>query len=322
MKMFVWACTAVFLIFSCSEYAQAGRIEPYITDDGLWMMHFTKSGSRYYLYPGESQIDVLVGSDNVGCSLQLGTKSSNTNLLKLSGPLTVRNVTDLGSFLTEMSRTISAPIDPRYWRFPFTCKTRGRITISPPPTVAVPVIVTLTYGPFLTKIVPVLLVQKVAIQSVSASPVRRTYSLGQNVTINVNFNRNKLDGERSPTVKWRIPQGKLCLPLEGSSSPVPFGPLPQWQNSINFGEDGPLYFEKKWIRSVILCEAGQTVVEFRFEGGPMTDPTVKRLVFNVYKRAAPSSQIRTRGLESLPSTVIPDSEPPSVPDLELQGEKP
>jgi hypothetical protein len=325
MKMTAWGCIALFLILLCSEQAQASRIEPWISDNGEWMMRSTKSGPRYYLYPGESYIRVLLGNDNLGCFLRVGTKSSNTNLLKLSGPLAVRNITDPGSFLKELGRTIGAPGDPRYWRFAFLCKTGGKITISQPPTVSVPVIMTLTYGPFLTKTVPALVIQKAAIRSISASPVRRTYSLGQSVTINVHFSRNKLDGERSPSVRWRMPQGKLCLPTEGSSGPFPFGPVTKWQPSLNFGEEGPLYFIHKLNRSVILCESGQTIVEVSFEENPMTDSTVKRLVFNVAKRTAPSrrtSQIRSRGIETLPPPVIPDPEPPALPNFELQGEKP
>jgi hypothetical protein len=50
--------------------------------------------------------------------------------------------------------------------------------------------VTLTFGPFLTKTVQMLVTQKMGIKSVSASPLRRTYSLGQLVTLAVNFTRN------------------------------------------------------------------------------------------------------------------------------------
>ncbi len=325
MKLFAWTLPTIFLLILFNEQAQASRIEPWIWDDGEWMLRSTKTGPRYYLYPGESQIDVLVGNDNLGCSLRVGTKSSNTNLLKPSGPLAVRNITSLSSFLHGLGQTVAAPVDLRYWRFTFHCTARGKITVSQPPTVAVPVMMTLTYGPFLTKTIPMLVVQKAAIKSVAASPVRRTYSLGQRVAINIDFSRTKLDGERSPNVRWRLPQGKLCLPSEVSSGPLPFGPITKWQHSLSFGEEGPLYFVHKLSNSVILCEPGQTVVEVSFEENPMTDPTINRLVFNVGKRSAPTrrtSGIRSRGIELLPPLVIPDPEAPALPNFELQREKP
>jgi len=281
------------------------------------MMRTTKSGSRYYLYPGESQIKVLVGNDNLGCSLRVGTKSSNTNLLKPSGSLEVQNTQDPFSFLKVRTHSIGERLD-RLSRFTFSCAASGKITVSSPPTVAVPVMMTLTYGPFLTKTLPVLVIQKAAIQSVSASPVRRTYSLGQRVDINTNFSRPKLDGEDSPHIRWRMPQGKLCLPSEGSRSPISFGPITKWQNSLRFGEEGSFYFVRNLNPSVILCESGQTILEFSFEENPMNDPTIKRLVFNVGKRAP----LRSRGIETLPPLVIPDPEPPVLPHVERQGETP
>jgi len=317
MKMTAWVFLGLFFFLFFSAHVQASQIGEQILDDGQSMLQYTKSGQRYYLYPGESQIKVVVGTDNLGCSLRVGTKSSNTNLLKLSGPLAVQNTTNPLRFLGGPGTTIGDRFD-RLTRFTFICAASGKITVSPPPTVAVPVMMTLTYGPFLTKTLPTLVIQKAAIKSVSASPVRRTYSLGQRVAINVNFSRNKLDEERSPNVRWRMPQGKLCLAGEGSRVSPSFGPITKWENSIRFGEEGPLYFVSTLARSVILCESGQTILEFSLAENPMTDSTIKRLVFNVGKMAP----LRSRGIESPSPLVIPDPEPPALPNFELQGEKP
>jgi len=317
MKNTAWVFMGLFFLLLFSEQAQANYILEEIWDDGNEMMRATKSGSRYYLYSGESQIKVLVGNDNLGCSLRVGTKSSNTSLLKPSGSLEVHNTHDPFSFLKVRTNSIKERLD-RLARFTFQCAASGKITVSSPPTVAAPVMMTLTYGPFLTKTLPVLVIQKAAIQSVSASPVRRTYSLGQRVAINANFSRPKLDGEDSPHMRWRMPQGKLCFPSEGSRSPISFGPITKWQDSLRFGEEGSFYFVRNLNPSVILCESGQTILEFSFAENPMTDSTIKRLVFNVDKRAP----LRSRGIDTLPPLVIPDPEPPALPNFELQREKP
>lgn len=321
MKLMAWTLTAIFLVVFFHEQAEAGRIGYQITREG----RSVPTWKAYYLYPGEYHIRMLVGEDNLGCGLRVGTKSSNTDLLKLSGPLSVRNITNPLSFFNGLVESIFTPLDTRNWKFRFYCDASGKITVAEPPSLAVPVMMTLTYGPFLKQTLPALVTQKVAVQSFSASPARRTYSVGQQVAMNVNFSRKKLDREDSPNVRWRIPQGKLCVPSEGSRNPISFGPITKWQQSLRFGEEGPLYFDHKSLDSVILCESGQTVVEVSLEEHPMTDPTIKRLVFNVGKRKAPTrrtNQIRSRGIESLPPLVIPDPEPPALPNFELQNEKP
>ncbi len=321
MKLMAWTLTAIFLVVLFHEQAGAGNIGYQISREGASV----QQGKTLYLYSGEYNIRTLVGEDNLGCGLRVGTKSSNTALIKLSGPLPVRNITTPLTFFSGLKDSIVAPLDPRNWNFRFYCDARGKITVAEPPSLAVPVMMTLTYGPFLKQTLPALVTQKVAVQSFSASPARRTYSVGQQVAMNVNFSRKKLDREDSPNVRWRIPQGSLCVPSEGSRNPISFGPITKWHPSLRFGEEGPLYFDNKSITSVILCESGQTVVEVSFEEHPMTDPTIKRLVFNVGKRLAPARrtrQIRSRGIENLPPLVIPDPEPPALPYFELQNEKP
>lgn len=324
MKSTAWAFTVLSLVLLMNEQAAADTMLYKITSEGFYDF-YKNYPTRKYLYPGKYTIRIALGNDNLGCTLRVGTKSSNTNLMKLSGPLAVRNVTDPITFLKGFGDTVANIADIRKWKFRFSCETTGTLTVSQPPTVTVPVMMTLTYGPFLTKTVPVLVTRKAKIQSVSASPVSRTYSLGQPVTINVDFNRTRLNREDIPSVRWRIPQGKLCLPSEGSSGPLPFGPITKWEKSFRFGEEGPLYFVHTLNRSVILCESGQTIVEVSLEEKAMTDSTIKRLVFNVGKKAPPTrktSAIRSRGIETLPPPVIPDPEPPVLPNFELQREKP
>jgi hypothetical protein len=40
------------------------------------------------------------------------------------------------------------------------------------------------------------------------------------------------------------------------------------------------------------------------------------------KKRRRSSRIRSRGIETLPPLIIPNPEPPALPNFELQGEKP
>ena len=127
--------------------ADANRLEAWVWNDGIDMKRPTKFGPRYFFYPGNSQIDVLIGNDNLGCSLRVGTQSNNPNLLKISGPLVVKNNTNPVTFLKELGRTVSAAADPRYGRFAFKCGTTGEINVSSPPAVAVPAVITLAYGP-------------------------------------------------------------------------------------------------------------------------------------------------------------------------------
>ncbi|MDH4195158.1 MAG: hypothetical protein OEY80_14430 [Nitrospirota bacterium] len=272
--------------------------------------HESFPSKTHYLYPGEYKMRIFLGNDNLGCSLRVGTKSSNTNLMKLSGPLAVRNVTNPISFLKGLGDTMANLADVRKWKFRFMCETTGTTTVSPPPTVTVPVLLTLTYGPFLTTTVPVLLTQKVGIKSVAASPIRRTYSLGQTATLHVNFTRKALNYEYShrSDVYLRVQQGKLCV---GSYASLEAGN--EWKRLGSVELDGqPLTLP------ATLCESGQTIVEFKLAENSRFDSTIKRLVFNVDKRAP----LRSRGIETLPPLVIPDPEPPVLPNFELQGEKP
>jgi hypothetical protein len=87
-----------------------------------------------------------------------------------------------------------------------------------------------------------------------------------------------------------------------------------------------------FTESVIFCESGKTIVEFGFVyeerrslRQARVDSRIKHLVFNVDKRAAPTrrrSQIRSRGIDNVPPVIIPDPEPPALPNFELQREKP
>jgi len=222
--------------------------------------------------------------------------------MKLSGPLAVRNVTNPISFLKDLADTVANIADVRKWKFRFSCETTGTITVSQPPTVTAPVMMTLTYGPFLTKTVPVMVIQKVGIKSVSTSPVRRTYSLGQTVTINGNFTRKALKKEylHRSCFQWRVKQGKLCF---GSYASIEAGN--EWRRLGGVELDG-----QPFSLSATLCESGQTIMELGLgEGNVMFDPTIKCLVFNVDKRAP----LRSRGIEAFPPPVIPDPEPPVLP---------
>jgi hypothetical protein len=52
--------------------------------------------------------------------------------------------------------------------------------------------------------------------------------------------------------------------------------------------------------------------------GQVSRPSVEKKS----KKRRRSSRIRSRGIETLPPMVIPDPEPPALPNFELQGEKP
>ena len=323
MKILALVFMALSLVLLLSEQAAADRMLYQFTREGRQLYFgYREYSSHNYLYPGEYSIHIALGNENLGCSLRVGTKSSNTNLLKLSGPLAVRNVTDPLRFFSRIFKKLGTPTR---WRFPFSCKTTGTMTIAKPPTVSVPVMMTLTYGPVLTKTVPILVTQKIGIKSVSSSPARRTYSLNQRVTMTVNFTRKMFDRERRqlPTlkVKWRVREGKLCevgySSIEASN---------EWRELGTF--DG-----QPKTRSATLCKSGRTLVEFGFvyagkfdnEERAITDTRIKRRVFNVDKGAAPkrrSSRIRSRGIDSPPPLIIPDLEPPALPNFELQGDKP
>jgi hypothetical protein len=314
MKITALAFMALSLVLLMNEQAEAIGYQISPKEHPLSVIdEFYESipPRTHYLYPGEYTIRIFLGNDNLGCSLRVGTKSSQTNLMKLSGPLAVRNVTNPISFLKGLGDTIGHLADVNKWKFRFTCETTGTISVSQPPTVTVPVMMTLTYGPFLTKTVPVMVTQKVGIKSVSASPVRRTYSLGQTVTMNGNFTRKALNNEypRRPSVNWRVKQGKLCFGSYASQ-----GAENKWRYLNSVELDG-----QPFTLPATLCQSGQTIVEFGLgEGNVMFDPTIKRLVFNVGKRAP----LRSRGIDTLPPLVIPDPEPPVLPNFERQGEKP
>ncbi len=309
MKITAWVFTGLCLVFVMNEQAAADTLLYKIAPKGIYdsYQHYS---STEYLYPGQHPIRIALGNDNLGCTLRVGTKSSNTTLMKLSGPLAVRNVTDPINFLKGFGDTVTNLADVRKWKFRFSCETTGTITVSQPPTVTIPVMMTLTYGPFLTKTVPVMVTQKVGIKSIAASPVRRTYSLGQTVTINGNFTRKALNKEypRRPDVNWRVKQGKLCV------GRYAFEAGNEWKRLGSFELDG-----QPFTGLATLCASGQTIVEFGLgEREAMFDSTIKRLVFNVGK----SAPLRSRGIDMLPPLVIPDPEPPVLPNFELQGEKP
>jgi len=318
MKITAFALTALSLLLLFSDKAAADRMGWAIMGASRYAIAADYKNNYALLYPGQYTIRIFLGNENLGCSLRVGTKSSNPNLMKLSGPLAVFNITDASymDIMKDIDEALWEPLKWIEWKFPFKCGTKGTITVSQPPTVTVPMMMTLTYGPFLTKTVPVLVTQKVGIKSVSFSPVSRTYSLGQPVTMNVNFTRKAFEKEdRSFYVNLRVKQGKLCF---GSYSSIEASN--EWRD-IGSGElDGQLF-----TLSATLCELGQTIVEFKLEESARFDSTSKRLVFNVYKRAPPTrktSQIRSRGIETLPLPVIPDPEPPALPNFELQGKKP
>lgn len=310
MNITALAFTALSLFLLMNEQAAADTLLYKIDRKGIYDSYLNYS-SPEYLYPGQHPIHIVLGNDNLGCTLRVGTKSSNTNLMKLSGPLAVHNVTNPISFLKGLGDTVANIADVSKWKFRFSCETTGTITVSQPPTVTIPVMMTLTYGPFLTKTVHVMVTQKVGIKSVSASPVRRTYSVGQTVTINANFTRKALNKEypNRSYVQWRVKQGKLCF---GSYTSIQAGN--EWKQFGSVELDG-----QPFTLPATLCESGQTIVEFGLgEGNVMFDPTIKRLVFNVGKKAP----LRSRGIETLSPLVIPDPEPPALPNFELQGEKP
>ncbi|MDH5776255.1 MAG: hypothetical protein OEZ57_15225 [Nitrospirota bacterium] len=323
MKLTTWALMVFTLVLFCSAQATASRIEGEImTQEGSpfqWL-----SSSTTYIYPGTYTIKLLAGTENLGCTLRLGTKSSQATLLTISGPLAVRNVTDPLQFFASIGREI---LRSDFSGLPFTCGTTGTIQVSNPPTVAVPVMVTLTYGPFLQRTVPLLVTQKFGIKSLAASPTRQYYSLNQRVSITLTPTRKTFTGEGHPDGPYfRVREGRLCL--INSYREFSFTASDGWKrlpNSYEFEDGQPI------TRLANLCQEGRTIVEFGFPDSEMgsgsyrmmTDSRIQRLEFMVSTQSPPrKSRIRSRGIEALSPLVIPDPEPPALPNFELQGNKP
>ena len=165
MKMTAWALTVFTLVLFGHEQATFGAsIEGEIsTREGRYYTYlFSWSWSSQPIYPGDYTIKLLVGNDNINCTLRVGTKSSNTNLLTISGPLAVRNVTDPLKFFERIGKDLLAR---NFHRLPYQCGTTGTIRVSNPSTVAVPVMVTLTYDPFLKQTYSFVVTQKAGIKS-------------------------------------------------------------------------------------------------------------------------------------------------------------
>ena len=85
MKLLAWVLTALSLVPFLNEEAAAfegmGHV---ITTEGIGITGFTTSTAvPHRLYPGQYTIHILIGKDQVGCSLRVGTKSSNTQLLRI-----------------------------------------------------------------------------------------------------------------------------------------------------------------------------------------------------------------------------------------------
>ena len=156
MKRTTWALMVFTLVLLGHVQASQGadsRIWGWIyTQDGKLFRDFSSGPRTTYLYPGVYTISLLVANDNLGCSLRIGTKSSNTKRLTISGPLTVRNITNPLKFFRDLGKDV---FRAQIHRLPFKCGTRGTIRVFSATNAVVPVMVTLTYGPFLTKTHPI-----------------------------------------------------------------------------------------------------------------------------------------------------------------------
>lgn len=330
MKITAWALMMFTLVLFGHEQASASDIWGEITLDGRLYREFDYSPRAPHIYPGNYTIKILVGNDNIGCSVRVGTKSSNTNLLNISGPLAVWNVTDPLHFFVKIGENLWGTSSFR--GLPFKCGTTGTIRVSNPPTVVVPVMVTLTYGPFLQKTVPLLVTQPLGIKSVSASPAQQYYSLNQRVKMTLTSIRKLFSTEGYPPppsrVYWRVREGKLCKATEYSDEPdlpaylierYEFTASNEWaefESTGDFFENGtPL------IKYANLCQRGRTIVEFAFpaekinsEERIMTDSRITRIELMVPTQSTPrKSRIRSRGIDQLPPAVSQEPEPPALP---------
>jgi hypothetical protein len=334
MKLTAWALTVFTLVLLSQEQATFGSSiegEIYTREGRYYTYLLSWSGTSQPIYAGDYNIKLLVGDDTIGCTVRVGTKSSNTNLLTISGPLAVRNVTDPLEFFVRIGKAI---LTRTFTQVPFQCGTTGTIRVSDPPTVAVPVMVTLTYGPFLKQTYNFVVTQKAGIKSVAASPVRSYYSYNQRVGMTLTPTRKKTRGESSPRVYVRVREGKLCKITDRYDLSRYYGdnsyePSEGWQYlpgmSAFFMEGKPI---TRWAN---LCHRGRTIVEFGFpdekitdgKDRMMTDSRILRLEFRVpTRRTTKKSRIQSRGIDSQPPLIIPDPEPPALPNFELQGEKP
>jgi len=328
MKLMTWALTVFILVLFGHEQATAESLieGEIVTREGQY--YDTVGPRTRYIYPGGYNINLLVANDNLGCTVRVGTRSSNTNLLTISGPLAVQNVTDPLKFFVGIGNDL---LRRGFREFPFTCGTTGIIRVSNPPTVAIPVMMTLTYGPFLKKTVSLIVTQKLGIKRVTASPTQSYYSHNQRVTMTLTPTRLSSLREGFAHVYFRVREGKLCdvsYQAEGYSSPD-YTANDGWKFFVSGVE---FFLEGRASRKFAnLCHRGRTIVEFGFPDEEMrygkyqmmTDSSIKRLEFNVPTgTTTKKSRILSRGIDALPPPIIPDPEPPALPNFELQGEKP
>jgi len=321
MKITTVAFSLFSLVLLIQEQATAGELWWSITRDGTTRALMTHRDRSGILYPGEYKIRITLYNDDLKCTVRVGTKSSNPNLMKISGPLAV-----------SIEKVRLTGVD---------CSTIGTITVSNPSTVAVPVIMTLTYGPALTKTVSMLIAQKVAIQSAVASPNHLAYNRGSRVTVNANISRKFLASELALRFMWRVREGKLCNVIVGREY---LDRIETVEASTNWRE-GPYNdrysndLQTEILRGT-LCGSGRTIVEITWRPWLttgrnnlsfaqeerqqiMADFNSKSVAFNVSLLPSRStSGIRSRGIETLPPPIIPDPEPPALPNFELQGENP
>jgi len=332
MKMTAWVLMLFTLVLlGGQEQASAS---------GIWGEIYTQEGKLYkdlyysrgatHIYPGNYTIKLLVGNDNIGCSVRVGTKSSNPKLLNISGPLAVRNVTDPLKFFVKIGKNLLGL--SQFRGLPFKCGTTGTIRVSNPPNAAVPVMVTLTYGPFLTKTLPMVVTQKMGIKSVLASPARQYYSLNQRVSMTLTPTRKIASRESPPSVYWRVRAGRLCKASPHSDRYASLGSTYTASNEWKYFGSGHDFFRegKPLTKFADLCHRGRTIVEFDLPDEEITSvyqrtssfSRIKRMVFTVPKQGTPKRRIRPRGIETSPPLIMPDPEPPALPNFELQGEKP
>ena len=107
MKTTPWTIIILTLVLAFPDRQAAGaRIEGEIhTQKGTpYLRLVTWASIPQHIYPGDYTLKLLVGNENLGCSLRVGTKSSNARLLTISGPLAVRNVTDPIHFFSRQLR--------------------------------------------------------------------------------------------------------------------------------------------------------------------------------------------------------------------------
>jgi hypothetical protein len=199
------------------------------------------AGQRYAL-------DVRIKKDLLNCGVRLGIKVSNPSLVKPSSSSLHVRMSKL-----EFSHK-SGPLQG-FGKVPeSTCSAKGEFTIKKPPQPIVPVVMTLTYGPSLKKLIHLKVKQKYTVKAITASPKRSNYPKGTRVRFLITTNHF------GPVpLEFGISSGRLC------NSHGPVSSLNKKTFDTTTGWTPLPVFAKKnrtWIEGD-LCDLWKTTIHVR-----------------------------------------------------------